>query len=83
LTDRQAQILPYPPLKQETLVMVDGLLMKYFVLKPNGDDAYADASRNAMSAYAASIRSTNLSLADDLLKWVIREQRNTDQHLNK
>jgi hypothetical protein len=28
------------------------LKMKYFVLKPNGDDQYAEASRRAMRAYA-------------------------------
>lgn len=31
---------------------MDGLMMKYFVLKPRGNDAYAAASRAAMHAYA-------------------------------
>jgi hypothetical protein len=31
---------------------MNGLLMKYFVLKPAGDDRYAAASRKAMRAYA-------------------------------
>lgn len=31
---------------------MDGLKMKYFVLKPAGDDAYAKASRAAMNRYA-------------------------------
>jgi hypothetical protein len=53
--------------------MSDGLQMKYFVLKPKGNDPYHAASRAAMVAYAEAIRSTNLELCDDLLKWVIRE----------
>ena len=32
------------------------LYMKYFVLKPEGDDDYAIASRRAMSAYAKWLR---------------------------
>jgi hypothetical protein len=53
--------------------MADGLLMKYFVLKPNGDDEYAYASREALRAYADSIEDVNPLLADDLRSWVRRE----------
>ena len=47
----------------------DGLKMKYFVLKPNGNDQYARASREALFAYAEAIRSTNKKLSDDLFAW--------------
>lgn len=50
-----------------------GLKMKYFVLKPEGDDEYALASREAMANYAAVIRDTNPKLAKDLEKWVRKE----------
>jgi hypothetical protein len=53
---------------------MDGLLMKYFVLKPSGDDAYAKASRMAMERYALIIRKENPQLADDLVAWVLREE---------
>ncbi len=39
--------------------MMDGLLMKYFVLKPKGGDVYAKASRMAMRrncAHHANVR---------------------------
>ena len=47
-----------------------GLKMKYFVLKPEGEDDYAFASRMAMRAYAANIRRTNSALAKDLNNWI-------------
>jgi len=47
-----------------------GLKMKYFVLKPSGDDAYAKASRDAMLTYADSIKAENFDLASDLILWV-------------
>lgn len=50
--------------------MSNGLLMKYFVLNPNKQDAYGKASRDAMRAYALSISSENEELALDLIKWV-------------
>lgn len=53
--------------------MSDGLLMKYFVLKPKGNDAYAKASRAAMRQYARVIRETNPQLHDDLMAWSERE----------
>jgi hypothetical protein len=54
--------------------IMDGLLMKYFVLKPEGDDTYAHASRSAMERYALIIRKENPQLADDLIAWVLREE---------
>ncbi|MDE2442009.1 MAG: hypothetical protein KGP14_13380 [Betaproteobacteria bacterium] len=54
--------------------MSNGLLMKYFVLKPAGDDAYAKASRAAMRQYARLIREENQGLHDDLVAWADREQ---------
>ena len=50
-----------------------GLQMKYFVLKPRGDDQYAKASRVAMRAYAVSIRQENPELANSLVKWADSE----------
>ncbi len=49
---------------------LEGLQMKYFVLKPGGDDVYAKASRKALIAYAEAIKLTNYDLADDLMVWV-------------
>ena len=52
------------------------LEMKYFVLKPKDkykDDRYAQASREAMLAYADSIDSVDPPLADHLREWVTRE----------
>jgi hypothetical protein len=48
---------------------MSGLLMKYFVLKPNGDDAYARAARAAMREYAKHIVTENLQLSDELWQW--------------
>ncbi len=50
-----------------------GLIMKYFVLKPQGADVYAAASRVAMRAYATHIANENRELCDNLLEWVDRE----------
>jgi len=46
-----------------------GLVMKYFVLKPEKDTPYGRASRNAMLTYAADIESENPALARDLRAW--------------
>ena len=46
-----------------------GLLMKYFVLKPKGNDIYAEASRKAMRAYAAHIIGENEQFANELRAW--------------
>lgn len=49
--------------------MSDGLLMKYFVLKPKGVDVYAQASRRAMRSYATLIETDNPQFAAELRKW--------------
>lgn len=53
--------------------MSNGLEMKYFVLKPAGNDKYAAASRKAMRAYADFIRDENPVLSDELRDWAGRE----------
>ena len=53
---------------------MNGLEMKYFVLKPKGDSPYAAASRAAMKAYDKSIEDENSKLCYDLHSWVIKEQ---------
>lgn len=50
-----------------------GLMMKYFVMKPAGADAYADASRAGLHAYATAIQSTNPVLAQELREWAYKE----------
>ena len=52
---------------------MDGLLMKYFVLKPGGTDTYAKASRAAMRAYAKMVRAENPDLSNELREWADRE----------
>jgi len=54
--------------------IMSGLLMKYFVLKPEGGDDYAHASRIAMETYASYIMGTNKKLALDLFDWIDRIQ---------
>ena len=56
-----------------------GLEMKYFVVKPRGNNEFAKASRNAMRAYAASIRHHDPVFAGDLSEWVEREQALADK----
>ena len=53
--------------------MTDGLIMKYFVLKPKGTDAYAAASRAAMRSYGNHIAMENPELRDALWAWAQRE----------
>ena len=50
-----------------------GLKMKYFVLKPSGDDIYAEASRKAMRAYAKHISTENPQFSTDLITWAKTE----------
>jgi hypothetical protein len=50
-----------------------GLMMKYFVLKPNGKDKYAQASRKALRAYANTIYPVNEELSRDLRAWADEE----------
>ena len=52
--------------------MKEGLLLKYFVLKPKGGCPYGEASRMAMLAYAKAIKKENPQLAKDLKEWVQR-----------
>ena len=49
---------------------MNGLMMKYFVLKPGGDDVYARASRAAMMTYAAIIYGDNPTFTQDIEQWV-------------
>lgn len=58
---------------------MSGLEMKYFVVKPNGTDAYAEASRRAIEAYADSIIEHNRPLAHDLIQWIIAEEKLANQ----
>ena len=55
--------------------MNDGLLMKYFVLKPNGSDPYAAASRNALRRYAKDIERVNPTMAKELRDWADKETK--------
>ena len=52
---------------------MEGLVMKYFVLKPKGDNKYAEASRKAMGTYAAVISHENPELALELIEWASKE----------
>lgn len=51
------------------------LIMQYFVLKPEGDDEQAEASRQAMLTYADVIQRTDPNLARDLRFWVQRHHK--------
>jgi hypothetical protein len=55
-----------------------GLMMKYFVLKPRGDDVYAKASRMAMTKYADAVSKANPELAAELREW--SEQENAESY---
>jgi len=44
--------------------------MKYFVLKPEGRNRYAQASRDAMLKYADTIFSKNPVFAGEIRQWV-------------
>jgi hypothetical protein len=54
---------------------MDGLKMKYFVLKPAGDSPYAKASRAAMCVYADEISFEDPKLATDLVAWADGEEK--------
>ncbi len=56
-----------------TAPVKQGLLMKYFVLKPAGIDLYAQASRRAMRTYAALIDLDNPEFAKELREWADAE----------
>ncbi len=54
---------------------MDGLIMKYFVLKPKGNDIHAQASRMAMKRYAYYIQNDNPKFAAELIEWVNRVEK--------
>ncbi len=49
--------------------------LKYFVLKPGGNSAYAKASRVAMRVFASEIENDNKQLSGELKQWVYQEER--------
>ena len=66
---------------------MNGLMMKYFVLKPKSkrkNDLYAKASRKAMQAYAKVIEKDNPVFSKELLEWVsIEEGAAADLHFRE
>ena len=50
-----------------------GIEMKYFVLKPKGNNDWAAAARKAMRAYAKHIESIDPDLAESLFLWARNE----------
>lgn len=74
--------IPEPTPELHAIIAEDrakaGLRMKYFVLKPAGDDAYAKASRAAMFRYARFIREDNPTLSRELTDWAAQE--NAEAH---
>jgi hypothetical protein len=60
-------------------VQASGLLLKYFVLKPQGVDIYAKASRMAMFAYSKCIMGFNPILAKEIWEWASTELANTEE----
>ena len=57
------------------------LEMKYFVLKPKGNDPHAHASRVAMHAYANAIKLYDLRLSEQLILWAeIEYQRKKNEN---
>jgi len=54
---------------------MDGLKMKYFVLKPRGNDIFAAASRKAMRAYSRHIGDVDEIFADELMDWANDEAK--------
>ena len=58
---------------------MSGLQMKYFVLKPHGNDIYAEASRIAMQAYARRIEEIDGTFACQLIEWANREWAVSDE----
>jgi hypothetical protein len=62
---------------------MEGLVMKYFVLKPGGDDIYALASRLAMREYAKIIVAYNPELSRGLDDWATEETLNAIKRKEK
>ena len=55
--------------------MSEQLMMKYFVLKPKGNDLFAKASRQAMLKYASVIRDEHPEFAAQIREWVGEEAK--------
>jgi len=51
------------------------LQLKYFVLNPNKDNPYGEASRKALDQYARAINHHDPELAQDIEEWVRRIRR--------
>ncbi len=51
-----------------------GLQMKYFVLKPQGTNVHAQASRAAMLKYAEVVGPCDRSLSNSLVGWATHEE---------
>ena len=56
---------------------MSGLKMKYFVLKPEGDDVFAQASRVGMRAYARQLENKDPQYAAEIRKWADDEMKKT------
>ncbi len=52
---------------------MSNLQLKYFVLKPKGNNIYAEASRIAIQAYAYHVWDEDPELREGLLEWVRNE----------
>lgn len=61
---------------------MSGLQMKYFVVKPAGDDTYAKASRAAIRCYARHVEAANPEFAKELNEWAQREEEASDDRTN-
>jgi len=53
--------------------------MKYFVLKPKGEDVFAIASRRAMREYARTIQRTDREFSLELRQWADKEWAQTEK----
>lgn len=53
---------------------MDGLQMKYFVLKPKGKGLHAQACRQAIREYAKIIQKENSKFASELVNWMNHER---------
>jgi len=58
--------------------MKQGLVMKFFVLKPRGTDLYAKASRCAMLRYADEVMDDDRQFALQIIKWVSDEEHRAE-----
>lgn len=65
---REYGIVNHAPIMSEE-ILEDDLFLKYFVLKPEGDDIYALASRRAMREYARTIEKEAPRFAKELIAW--------------